>query len=445
MARALNVFADARQVGQLREQDDIWEFEYDPEWQTSPDAFDLSPALSRRTPLHRDGSSQRPVQWYFDNLLPEESLRTLLSHEAAIPEADAFGLLAHFGRESAGSLTLLRPGESEAGIGGRSELSPAALSQRIDRLPKAPINRDAPKRMSLAGAQHKLLVIYEEDGALFEPVGGTPSTHLLKPNHPDAGYPASVVNEYFTMRLAHRMRLRVPAVHRLWVPQPVYLIDRFDRVPTAGGKAIERMHIVDACQLLNKSRAFKYTEASVETLNALIACCRSKASARQELFRWLVFNVLVGNGDNHLKNLSFVVHPDGVELAPAYDLLSTAVYDTRAVADADAKWPSTRLALPLPGAETFGGVTRAHLVEAGRALQLPAKAIDRELDRMSAGLPAAADDLIAEIAHEAASEVAQCPNPEAASAFLPGEMRLLRSIRSIVIQDMLSRIGSTTR
>lgn len=441
MARALNVFVGDRQVGQLREQDDIWEFEYAPEWQASPEVFDLSPALSRRTLLHRDGSSQRPVQWYFDNLLPEEGLRTLLSNEAGIPEADAFGLLTHFGRESAGSLTLLRQGESETGENGRNELSKATLSQRIDRLPKAPINRDAPKRMSLAGAQHKLLVIYR-DGALFEPVGGTPSTHLLKPNHPDAGYPASVVNEYFTMRLAGRMRLRVPPVHRLWVPQPVYLIDRFDRAPDDGGGSVfERRHTVDACQLLNKSRAFKYTEASVETLNELIERCRSKASARQEIFRWLIFNVLIGNGDNHLKNLSFIVHPDGVELAPAYDLLSTAVYDTRAIADAEAKWPATPLALPLPGAASFDAVRRFHLIDAGRALNLPPNTIKRELDRMSAGLLAAADQLIAEIAAEAEVEVAQCPNPGAASAFVPGEIRLLRCIRSIVIQDMLRQVA----
>ncbi|WP_428313256.1 HipA domain-containing protein [Hydrocarboniphaga sp.] len=441
MARALNVLAGDRQVGQLREQDDIWEFEYTAQWQASPEVFDLSPALSRRSLLHRDGSSQRPVQWYFDNLLPEEGLRTLLSNEAGIPEADAFGLLAHFGRESAGSLTLLRQGESEAGDHGRNELSQATLSQRIDRLPKAPINRDAPKRMSLAGAQHKLLVIYE-DGALFEPVGGTPSTHLLKPNHPDAGYPASVLNEYFTMRLADRMRLRVPAVHRLRVPQPVYLIDRFDRVPDDGGRLFKRLHTVDACQLLNKSRAFKYTEASVETLNELIERCRSKASARQEIFRWLAFNVLIGNGDNHLKNLSFLVHPDGVELAPAYDLLSTAVYDTRAIADTEAKWPATHLALPLPGAATFGAVRRSHLVDAGRALNLPPRAIDRELDRMSAGLLAAADQLIAEIESETEAEVAQCPNPSAASEFVPNEMRLLSCIRGIVIQDMLRQVAT---
>jgi serine/threonine-protein kinase HipA len=67
------------------------------------------------------------------------------------------------------------------------------LSERIAGLPKQTLTANAPKRMSLAGAEHKLLVVYQ-DGKLCEPEGGTPSTHILKPNHPDADTcPASAV------------------------------------------------------------------------------------------------------------------------------------------------------------------------------------------------------------------------------------------------------------
>ena len=31
---------------------------------------------------------------------------------------------------------------------------------------------------------------------LFEPLPGTPSTHILKPNHPGEDYPASVMNDF---------------------------------------------------------------------------------------------------------------------------------------------------------------------------------------------------------------------------------------------------------
>jgi len=84
--------------------------------------------------------------------------------------------------------------------------------------------------MSLAGAQHKMLVVIKKS-ALYEPVGATPSTYILKPEHPDTStYPASVFNEFLTMRLAKAARLNVPFVDMRYVPEPVYLIERFDRV-----------------------------------------------------------------------------------------------------------------------------------------------------------------------------------------------------------------------
>jgi hypothetical protein len=103
------------------------------------------------------------------------------------------------------------------------------------------------------------------------------------------------MNEFFTMRLANAVGVTVPAVDRLYVPAPVYLIERFDRVSAAGEGATQRTHIIDTCQLLNKSRAFKYQQANLETLSEAIQMCRQKASARIHLYRWLLINVLIGN------------------------------------------------------------------------------------------------------------------------------------------------------
>src|SRR5690606_9217778 len=102
-----------------------------------------------------DGASQRPVQWYFDNLLPEEGQRVLLAADARLDKADAFGLLAWYGAESAGSLTLRPPDAAPQITEALRPLPDAALDARIRRLPKAPLTQAAAKRMSLAGAQHK--------------------------------------------------------------------------------------------------------------------------------------------------------------------------------------------------------------------------------------------------------------------------------------------------
>ncbi len=94
--------------------------------------------------------------------------------------------------------------------------------------------------------------------------------------------------------------------------------------------AWRRLHTIDACQLLDLSRAFKYEQGSVEQLAILAAQCRNQTSARMRLFSWLVFNVLAGNSDAHLKNLSFLVSSGVIQLAPFYDLLSVTAYGTPA-------------------------------------------------------------------------------------------------------------------
>ena len=80
--RSLNVYVDDTLVGTLSEGNNLWVFDYDPAWIAWDRSFDLSPALARSTPRHEDGGTMRPVQWYFDNLLPEELLRTAVAKEA---------------------------------------------------------------------------------------------------------------------------------------------------------------------------------------------------------------------------------------------------------------------------------------------------------------------------------------------------------------------------
>jgi serine/threonine-protein kinase HipA len=440
MARQLDVLLGGSMVGRLREEDDLWAFEYTPQWAASAEGFDLAPGLPRTQLVHADGASRRPVQWYFDNLLPEEALRTLLARDANLPSEDAFGLLAHFGAESAGALVLNDPLHAVPTRQGVQPLALAELSRRIAELPRVPLTHNAPQKMSLAGAQHKMLVVVRGRD-LFEPLPGSPSTHILKPNHPDADYAASVMNEYFTMRLARAAGLQVAEVLRSYVPQPVYLVARFDRVAVSGAEEVRRRHIIDTCQLLGKPRNFKYTAARLETLSEAIGLCRARAAARLQLYRWLVFNLLIGNGDNHIKNISFLVDASGIHLAPAYDLLSTAVYDTQAFADERARWPATALAFSLGDATSFGSVTRVHVLEAGRALGLAQATAQRELDRLVKELPVLADRLSQEISETTEQEIAASPDPQAARTFIGGEMRLLRAIRHIVLPQMVRQLA----
>lgn len=401
--QALLAFINETQIGTLFAENNIWRFEYTQAWAKSDQSFDLSPALPRlvdsKAGVIVDGSSDRPVQWYFDNLLPEEAMRTVLASQAEVADSDAFGLLAYYGRESAGSLTLLPEGATPVAADMRP-LSLKELSARIKAMPKIPLNTNAPKHMSLAGAQHKLAVIYK-DGALFEPDGPTASTHILKPQHPEKdSYPSSVVNEYLTMRVARAVGLDVPQVHRLFCPEPVYLIERFDRVYNSSG-SVDRLHVIDACQLLNIDRAFKYSAANVATLVKLVDKLQVPAAGRQWLYDWLVFNILIGNSDNHLKNISFMVNQEGISISPCYDLLCTTAYSTRAVAPDTGTWPKTSVALkPNPEVKWFSDITREVVIAAGISLGLGRAAATRRLDSLIRTVPIAVTKVSEEIIQE---------------------------------------------
>lgn len=423
MKRELLAWIGDRLVGHLYDDNGVWSFRYADDWA----AFDLCPNLPRAQGGIVDNSSQRPVQWYFDNLLPEEGQRQLLAADARLEASDAFALLAYYGAESAGSLTLLPPGEALP-KGELRALTDEALARRIAAMPRLPLTHEAHKRMSLAGAQHKLAVVLKA-GQLYEPVGAAPSTHILKPDHPEPAFAHSVVNEWFCMRLAARAGLAVPDVSRHYVPQPIYLIERFDR--QAQGDTWQRLHSIDACQMLGLDRNFKYQAGSIERLAQLAQLTTAPAVARSRLFNWLLFNVLIGNTDAHLKNISFLVGSRGQQLSPFYDLLSTAVYETRAF-DQD-RWPQANtLAWPILGESRLARIDREHLLDAAEALGLKRSPANAQFQRMQERIVAHADELLTQTQQENTELAAERPELRATFA---GEMRCLRAIRALVAEQ----------
>jgi serine/threonine-protein kinase HipA len=278
--------------------------------------------------------------------------------------------------------------------------------------------------MSLAGAQHKLPVIFD-NGELFEPDAAEPSTHILKPDHSKPNqYPHSAINEFVMMKLARAVGLAVPEVHLIHVPEPAYLVERFDRA--LENNVTRRRHVIDACQLLSLDRAFKYTQCLPDTLTAIVDQCRAKAATRKVLFDWFVFCLLIGNTDNHLKNLSFYMSPEGVVITPHYDLISTAVYEP------DNGWLNARLEWKLGSVRTLGEVSSAYLAELGRILKVPPRLQTQTVNRMVKAI-----EQRFPVIYE---EIRAIPYPAGVSK--EGELRLLRQIQHGVIADMATRLTS---
>lgn len=413
--RQLEVWLNQRKVGLLSEHDGWWQFQYAASWLSAADTFAIAPRLPLQAEPLIDSATLRPVQWWFDNLLPEEQARQLLAQHHRLAIEDSFALLQAVGAESAGALTLLAVDEVLPAASA-VPIDKAELSRRIRQLPRLPLNDGERKRMSLAGAQHKMLLIANEE-QYFEPAGDMPSSHILKPEHSQPElYPFTVRNEWFVMRLAHECGLQVPPVAVDYVPEAVYLVERFDRRGRYPKQT--RLHMLDGCQLLGLPAHAKYRENSLDNLALLLSKTRRKAQNTLRIYRWLVFNFLLGNGDAHLKNLSFEMRTDGVDLSPHYDLLSTVIYE------APHHHADALLSQPLPGATRFSEVRRSHLLEAATRLGLRTAIADREINRLLYVIMPAADALIAPLAAHG----------------VPGELRMLRQIRSLAIDEFSAQL-----
>jgi serine/threonine-protein kinase HipA len=180
--------------------------------------------------------------------------------------------------------------------------------------------------MSLAGAQHKIGLRW--DGRDFFLPSGAASSHIVKPDNARAEhYPFCPANEHFCMTLARRVGLSAPDTTLIHLPEPAYIVARYDRI--VEGSLVRRRHQIDLCQMLNKWPSFKYESQGGATFGEAYAALeqvRQPAVGRERLLRWLIFNYLIGNSDAHAKNISFLVDSTGYELALAYDLLSVKLY-----------------------------------------------------------------------------------------------------------------------
>ncbi len=323
MADALDVWLNEDLAGRLEESRGKLSFTYQPAWLDSERFIPLSVTMGPQPEPFADEFT-RP---FFDNLLPEGEIRTAIAKLRQVSERNTFGMLGEIGGDCAGAVSLWPHGEKPRKQEGTTKLTDARLAEVLAGMAKRPlIAIDNELRLSLAGAQNKLPVHY--DGKqLALPQGSAPSSHILKPGA--AGFECMPANEYFCMHLAGALGLPVPQSAILRKSEPLYLVERYDRVRNADG-SLTRIHQIDFCQALNLSSQKKYEHEGGPSLAAcfevITRFSSQPARDRNHLISWVIFNYLVGNADTHAKNLSLLITRAGVSLAPFYDLVSTALY-----------------------------------------------------------------------------------------------------------------------
>lgn len=324
--------------------------------------------MSELLPVQRAGEQphDRRVRAFLAGLLAEGNLREHLAFEAGVTSDDVFGLIAAYGRDTAGALVFLPADIASDGRLGRWE--PTTDTVVAARLRAA--GRFAPDGMesnSLAGVQPKI-VLRRDGGQWFRCLDGAPSTHILKLGHPADSPIADVIDtEAASLELARELGLStVDARVTRFDGVRALVVSRYDRhVGRDGG--VQRLHQEDSAQALgldtsDLNRKFQRGKA-LPSLKAIAQVLRNGGAEPDKLLSITTFNLTLGNSDAHAKNISLLRHADGTtELAPAYDVAMHAHHPTF----------NDVFAMDVCGASRMSAITGEDLVTEGVSWPLPA-------------------------------------------------------------------------
>ena len=285
-------------------------FRYAPDFLIRPEAIALDPVS---LPL-REGEfniDHPGVFGVFEDSLPDDWGRRLLVRKHSIPrhQQNLPNLLLALGASGLGALSY-----TEQGVPSLTSSETSVLN--LDRLVQA---AEAFERGDKSDADINLLL-----GAGSSPGGARPKA-LVYDEEVDAHYLAKLPSikdnvdvvriELATMNLAAKAALDIPELRLVECgSKPVLLVRRFDITPQG------RQHMVSLQTLLKVSGYYKCQYA--ELLNVVRKVSADPQIDSERLFRQMVFNAVMHNTDDHLKNFWMVCDIDkGWRLSQAFDLV----------------------------------------------------------------------------------------------------------------------------
>src|SRR6266700_4112047 len=301
-------------------------FSYDRRWIDTRGAFPISTTM----PLSLERIGAGTFLPWAANLLPESEQLRAVGQFLGMAPGDVIGLLSAIGRDTAGALSIGKPGRTSS-FRWRPVGKPEDLESIIEELPNKPfLVGDEGVSMSLAGVQTKLAVAIDDAGCVCIPMNGSPSTHILKPDAPRLW--GGVQNEAFCLTLARRMKIPTPSVTTGQAGKRTYLlVKRYDRTEVSG--RWRRLHLEDYCQALGKPPSAKYeanqTGIRGPALEDMFELTRRHMPSIDivHLLDMVVVNVLACNTDAHAKNYAIIIRGNGASIAPMYDLMCGEVWE----------------------------------------------------------------------------------------------------------------------
>lgn len=296
--------------------------------------------ISLSLPLADHPYDERLTRPFFQNLLPENNQLDQVIVRERLERSDIAGILYHLGADLSGALSCLPAGAERIKVPGILERDYDAIDadQLVDVVRRLGNNQPLPGELRdpspVSGYQRKVALTLLPDGcyAVPKPGSGAPTTHILKV--PETAFPREAFYEAVCAGLADHAGLDTAPSRSFWIDQyEVILSTRYDRVVTNG--MVYRRHQEDFAQALGLPPRLKYEREGREgyrydtpAIISVLDRTESPAQSRDAFLRATVFNLAIGNTDNHAKNhaLLYDAGPNP-RLAPLYDLVPITLSD----------------------------------------------------------------------------------------------------------------------
>ena len=316
-------------------------FSYDESYIASPTARSISLSL----PLSQKDFDTDATKTFFDGLLPEGFTRQCVADSIHASSDDYISILQQLGSECLGAIQIIdeeKPSIKEGYI-------PLTIEE-IKALAKEGASKSAEivvkSHLSLTGASGKVGLYYNQSsGKWYKPQGLAPSTHIVKQSH--VRYKNIVLNEQLCLLTAQKLEIEIPESFILQAQagkvndeDVLFTTRRFDRDFDNDSRIIDglktpyRLHQEDFAQALGIKSIDKYEKEGQGYLKKMFDLLLKYSSNPIEdslkLWRRTVYNCLIGNTDNHIKNSSLMYSKDlsSIRLAPFYDVICTRVYES---------------------------------------------------------------------------------------------------------------------
>lgn len=364
-------------------------FSYDESYIASPSAH----AISLSLPLSKKDFDTDATKTFFDGLLPEGFTRQCVAESIHVSSDDYISILRELGSECLGAIQIID--EEKPSI--KAGYIPLTIEE-IKELAKEGAGKSAEivvkSHLSLTGASGKVGLYYDEaSGKWYKPKGFAPSTHIVKQSH--VRYKNIVLNEQLCLLAAQKLGIEIPESFIIQAQAGkvndediLFATRRFDRDFDNDSRIIDglktpyRLHQEDFAQALGIKSSDKYEKAGQGYLKKMFDLLLKHSSSPIEdslkLWRRAVFNCLIGNTDNHIKNSSLIYSKNlsSIRLAPFYDVVCTKVYENS----------TDEMSVSINGKQNINQITRDDLEQEAKNCGLGPKAAMKIYDELHNGI-----------------------------------------------------------